>query len=67
MSPVMSERMYLFLCEDLQPGDAHLELDERLETVVVAWDEALAMVEDGRIDDAKTMLALMICERLRRK
>ncbi len=63
---VMTERMYLFLCEDLEPGPAHLELDERLKTVVVPWDEALAMVNDGRIEDAKTMLALMICDRLKR-
>ena len=63
----MTERMYLFLCEDLQPGSAHLELDERLETVIVPWDQALAMVEDGRIEDAKTMLALLICDRFRRK
>jgi ADP-ribose pyrophosphatase len=63
---VMTERMYLFLCENLEPGPQHLELDERLKTVIVPWDEALAMVDDGRIEDAKTMLALTICERLRR-
>jgi ADP-ribose pyrophosphatase len=64
---VMTERMYLFLCEDLETGPAHLEVDERLETVIVPWDQALAMVEDGRIEDAKTMLALTICDRLIRK
>jgi ADP-ribose pyrophosphatase len=64
---VMTERMYLFLCENLEPGPPHLELDERLKTVIVPWEEALAMVDDGRIEDAKTMLALTICERLRRK
>ena len=63
----MTERMYLFLCEDLEPGPPHLELDERLKTVIVTWEDALAMVDDGRIEDAKTMLALTICERLRRK
>ena len=63
----MTERMYLFLCEDLEPGLAQLELDERLETSIVPWDEALAMVDDGRIEDAKTMLALTICDRLRRR
>jgi ADP-ribose pyrophosphatase len=63
---VMTERMYLFLCEDLEPGPPHLELDERLKTVIVPWEEALAMVGDGRIEDAKTMLALTICDRVRR-
>ncbi len=63
---VMTERMYLFLCEDLEPGQADHQPDEELVTVVVTWAEALAMVEDGRIEDAKTMLALTICDRLRR-
>jgi ADP-ribose pyrophosphatase len=63
---VMTERMYLFLCEDLEPGLPHLELDERLKTVIVPWEEAYAMIDDGRIEDAKTMLALTICDRLRR-
>jgi ADP-ribose pyrophosphatase len=64
---VMTERMYLFLCEELEPGPAHLELDERLKTVIVSWEQALTMVEDGRIEDAKTILALMICDRIIRK
>jgi ADP-ribose pyrophosphatase len=64
---VMTERMFLFLCEDLEAGLAQLELDERLETSVVAWNDALAMIDDGRIEDAKTMLALTICDRLRRR
>lgn len=62
---VMNERMYLYLCEDLTPGPTDHQLDERLETVIVPWREALAMVHDGRIRDAKTMLALLLCERLR--
>ena len=63
----MTERMYLFLCKDLEPGPQHLELDERLKAVIVTWEQALAMVDDGRIEDAKTMLALTICDRLRRQ
>ena len=61
---VMNEQMYLYLCEDLRPGPARHELDEQLEVVIVPWDEALAMAEDGRIADAKTLLALMICDRI---
>jgi len=63
---VLSERMFLYLCEDLSPGPTHLQDDERLEPLVVTWDDALAMVHDGRIRDAKSMLAILICDRLRR-
>jgi len=63
---VMNERMYLYLCEDLRPGPVDHQLDEQLQAVVVSWEEAMAMADDGRIDDAKTLLALIICDRLRR-
>jgi len=62
---VMTEQMYLFLCEDLEPGPVHHQPDERLLAVIVPWAEAIAMVDDGRIEDAKSMLALTICDRLR--
>ena len=62
---VMNERMFLYLCEDLKPGATSHQPDERLQPVIVAWDEALGMVRDGRIEDAKTMLALLLCDRLR--
>ena len=62
---VMNERMFLYLCEVLTPGPTDHQPDERLETRIVAWTEALAMVHDGRISDAKTMLALLLCDRLR--
>ncbi|WP_250847191.1 NUDIX hydrolase [Aquisphaera insulae] len=57
---VMSERMYLFVCEDLSPGHSALQPDENLESLVVSCEDALAMVRDGRIEDAKTMLAILI-------
>lgn len=63
---VMTERMYVYLCEGLTPGPTEHQPDERIEPVVVPWDEALRMAADGRIEDAKSMLALMICDRLRR-
>ena len=63
---VMDERMFLFLCENLQPGDVRPELDEELETAVIPWTDALGMVHDGRIEDAKTILAILLCDRIRR-
>ena len=62
---VMNERMFLYLCEDLRPGPTNHQLDEQLQTVIVPWSDALAMIHDGRIQDAKTMLALFLCDRLR--
>jgi ADP-ribose pyrophosphatase len=63
---VFTERMTLFACEGLTPGAPSPEPDERLETVIVPFDEALAMAFDGRLDDAKTRLGLMLVERWRR-
>ena len=62
---VLDERMFLFLCEDLEPGPSRLQADEQLKPVIVRWDEAMRRVADGRIEDAKTLLALLLCDRLR--
>jgi ADP-ribose pyrophosphatase len=59
---VLSERMFLFLCEELQPGPVHHQPDERLKPVIVSWEEAMRMAKDGRIEDAKTLLALWLCD-----
>jgi ADP-ribose pyrophosphatase len=61
----LTERMVLYRCDDLRPGPTEHQPDERLEPVVVAWNDAVRMVTDGRIDDAKSMLAILLCERLR--
>lgn len=63
---VMSEVMHLYLCEDLTQVGSKLELDENLEPVVVSWQEALAMVHDGRIRDAKTILAILLVDQIRK-
>ncbi|WZO98040.1 NUDIX hydrolase [Isosphaeraceae bacterium EP7] len=63
---LMTERMHIFLCTELSPGPTEHQPDERIEPIVVTWDEAMAMVADGRIDDAKTMLALLICDARRK-
>jgi ADP-ribose pyrophosphatase len=62
---VMNERMYLYLCEDLVPGPTAHQPDENLEPEVVPWDQAVRMVREGRIEDAKTMLAILLCDGLR--
>ncbi len=62
---VMTERMFLYLCENLVSGPPAHQPDERMEPVVVAWDEAVRMVDDGRIEDAKSILAILLYDRRR--
>jgi ADP-ribose pyrophosphatase len=66
MSPgILNERMYLYLARDLTPGAMALEPGEQIETLVVNWDEAMRMVLDGTIEDAKTLVGLLHYDRLR--
>ncbi|HZU36684.1 MAG TPA: NUDIX hydrolase [Gemmataceae bacterium] len=60
---VMTERMYLFLARDLTPGAMQPEPDEELEPIVVAWQQALAWIDDGTIQDAKTLAGLLLWDR----
>lgn len=60
MSPgILSERMHVFVAEGLTPGDPAREAGEEIENLVVPVDEAIAMVERGEIEDAKTVAALL--------
>lgn len=53
------ERIHLFLAEDLTPGDTTLDHDEFIEPVPMPLSEALRMVREGEITDAKTVCTLM--------
>ncbi len=59
---ILDEKMHLFLATDLDPGATDLQVDERIEPLVVPWQEAVAMVRDGRIEDAKTQIGLLYAE-----
>ena len=62
MSPgVMDERMHLFLATELTSGEAAREPGEEIENLIVPWGEAVAMAKDGRIQDAKTLVGLLLC------
>jgi ADP-ribose pyrophosphatase len=63
----LTEKMYLFLCEDMAAGPLDLQPDERLRPIVVRWVDAVAMALDGRIEDAKSIVALLVCDRLRKQ
>jgi len=64
-----TELMHLYLARDLAPAhDGRLgpDEDEHLELQALRLDEAIAAVEDGTIADAKSILAVLWLERLRR-
>jgi ADP-ribose pyrophosphatase len=68
MSPgILNERMYVFVATGLEPGDQQLEAGEQIERLVVAWDEALDMARQGKIQDAKTLAGLLHYEVTRRR
>ena len=60
------ELMHLYLATDLMPleGYAGPDVDERLELQRVPWRDAVAWAEDGRIEDAKSLVGLLRVARL---
>ena len=63
---VLDEKLHLFVAEELTPGPASPEADEQLEPVTVRLDDAIRMCLNGEIQDAKTITALLLWERLNR-
>jgi ADP-ribose pyrophosphatase len=67
MSPgILRERMHLFVAHDLVAGPQALEPGEHIRPRVVAWEEAVAMCLDGRIEDAKTIAGILLTDARRR-
>src|SRR5438105_15471044 len=63
---ILSEKMYAFAAYDLQKAQPALEEGEEIETLPVAWDEAIAMIGHGQIQDGKTIAALLMYDRFHR-
>ena len=61
MSPgILDERMHLYLATDLTPGETAREPGEEIENLVVNWTTALEWVRRGQIEDAKTIVGLLL-------
>ena len=54
------EKMWLYLATDLTETQQRLEDDELLEVVRLPIDRALQMITEGEIEDAKTIIGLML-------
>jgi len=54
------EKMWLYLATEMTPTAQRLEDDELLEVVRLPLRQALEMISDGEIEDAKTIIGLML-------
>jgi ADP-ribose pyrophosphatase len=62
---ILNERIHFFVARDLELGDAAREHGEQIHNMVVPWSEALAMIDRGEIRDAKTIVGLLLYDRIR--
>ena len=53
------EKIHLFMATGLTAGEAAREADEFVETVTMPLSRALAMIQGGEIQDAKTALGIL--------
>lgn len=61
----LGEWMQIFLAEGLTAGDAHPEADELLEVKMAPLSELLRLIDEGKILDGKTLVSVMLYERMR--
>ena len=54
------EKMWLYLATDLKETKQQLEPDELLQVIRLPISQALEMITDGEIEDAKTIIGLML-------
>jgi ADP-ribose pyrophosphatase len=62
-----NERIHLFYADGLVAGAHARETDEVIESVVLRWSTLQAQVGGGAIQDAKTLTAILFCERFVRR
>jgi ADP-ribose pyrophosphatase len=63
----LGEWMQVFLAEGLTVGEAEPEDDEKLEIYQVPLSEVLRLIDAGEIRDGKTLVSVMLYDRLRKK
>lgn len=57
---ICDERMHLFVARDLVEGDAAREAVEQIENRIVTRGQVETMIDDGVIQDAKTLVGLLL-------
>jgi ADP-ribose pyrophosphatase len=58
-----NEAIEIYVAKKLSHSERKLDVGEFLETFIVPFQEAMAMIRDGKITDAKTVSALLWCDK----
>lgn len=60
------EKLYVYLATELTPAAQQLDHDELVEIIYLPLAEAISLAERGAIEDAKTIIALLLAAQLAR-
>src|SRR5271156_4007763 len=60
----LGEWMQVFIAEGLTLGEAQPEYDEQLEIEMMPLSKVLSMIDEGKIQDGKTLISVMLYTRL---
>src|SRR6202142_563187 len=63
----LGEWMQVFIAEGLTLGEAQPEYDEQLAIEAIPLSKLLSMIEEGKVHDGKTLISVMLYDRLRQK
>lgn len=63
----LGEWMQVFVAEGLMAGDAKPEYDEKIDVQMIPISELLRMIEQGEILDGKTLISVLLYDRMRSK
>ena len=58
---ISNELMHLYLAQDLRKVTENPSSDETLEVIEVGINDALEMIKNGEIIDAKTICSVLLC------
>ena len=62
----LTETMTILLAEDLTLGEAAPEEDEKIEVHMTPLSEVMRMIHDGKIEDGKTLIGVLLYDSIRR-
>jgi ADP-ribose pyrophosphatase len=63
----LGEWMQVFIAEGLTDGESQPEYDEQLEIEMIPLSKLLSMIVEGKVHDGKTLISVMLYDRLRQR